>query len=193
MRFRGHFLGGILAATFCTWVGARWSLYSLSWKGVQRAIFSPLREREIYRIVGYFSLTLFMSLFPDLDTDSIPQRYFVRIFFFLLLLLYLIGRGRVDYFFPFALVAFLCLFPLLFKHRGWTHSTWSPWVLGGSLLLLREYVYGRGFSLFTSLSPLFSSRKRAEPLFFLFCIFVGHYTHLFLDSSLVRSLRRKSE
>lgn len=66
-------------------------------------------------------ITLFFSLYPDLDTASVPQRWFYRVVFGILLYLSWCGEYRQA-----AVLAIVAILPLLDHHRGWTHWRVSP-------------------------------------------------------------------
>ncbi|MCZ6552931.1 MAG: metal-dependent hydrolase [SAR324 cluster bacterium] len=78
------------------------------------------------------------ALFPDLDTASIPQRWFYRGMAAAIVALILTGRWQSA-----ALLGLVALLPLLHHHRGWTHRWWAvPLVPLGALALWRSLAVG---------------------------------------------------
>ena len=72
MTFKGHLTGGILAGIGVTGLAARWG-------------YIPSADYRIWAAVC--GTTVFFSLFPDLDTASVPQRWFFRAVFMALIYL----------------------------------------------------------------------------------------------------------
>ncbi len=89
-----------------------------------------------------FAVALFFSLFPDLDISSIPQRWFFRGIFVVLLIL-----GYYERFEEATLLAIVAITPLLNNHRSWTHNFFSvllfPVVIAGiyEYLLTKEKIF----------------------------------------------------
>lgn len=106
MRARGHLAGGALAGGGV--VAAGTALGSLPGLG------HPLAWAA-------FATALFFALFPDVDTDSLPRRWFYR--GVLAALAWLAGRRRFE---EATLVAVAALLPLVDHHRGWTHGRFTP-------------------------------------------------------------------
>ena len=160
MTFKGHLVGGVIAGV------------GLAGISIQLGYIPP---QDVNRWVGVGATTVFFSLFPDLDTSSVPQRWFFR--GVLLLLFYLGWSGHYELA---TLVGMLSISPLLHRHRGWTHWKISPLI--AALVLGATYEYWRarhawvgGFS-WGNVSELL----QANTLFMVACI-VGWYTHLLLD------------
>jgi len=123
------------------------------------------------------------SLLPDIDTASIPQRWFYRISLFALGYLY-----WVEAFLGlFGLSVFLVL-PILGRHRGWTHSKVILPVLFAALLWGYQWSQLARSSF---LSPSFMDAVSLYPniLPYLLAAFLGHWTHLVLDSKYLRFLK----
>lgn len=177
MNFKGHAVGGLIAAT-----AMGMAVYSLNPAPSFGENSSELVQQVSVILAGFplridiFFLTLFMSLFPDLDTASISQRWFFRFCFIALgvLLYYRI----MDIF---AVVAFTALLPLLHKHRGWTHWIVTPWVMALSFIVIVEYFRSENswFSIF-SWGNVWDTLK-GNASYVIACV-IGHYTHLSLDS-----------
>jgi membrane-bound metal-dependent hydrolase YbcI (DUF457 family) len=106
VNFKGHIIGGsLVAASTCT------IAYSYS------NITCP------YTLISIFTATIFFSLFPDLDISSIPQRWFYRGVFILLITLLLKGAFATA-----TICAIVAITPVMSHHRGWTHSFIMPFV-----------------------------------------------------------------
>ena len=125
--------------------------------------------------VAVAGTALFFSLFPDLDTASVPQRWFFRGVFMALVYL-----GWNEHYELATLLGILAVLPLLDHHRGWTHRKFSPLLV--PVLLGTAYEYWRvrqvwfGEFSWTNVPYLLE-----ENLVFLVACIVGWYTHLVLD------------
>ena len=156
MRARGHLTGGALVA----WVTASCA----STLGLVPGVTHPLWW-------GVAMTAVFFSLFPDVDTDSVPRRWFYR--GVLLVLLYL---AWTDSWVAATVVAGLALLPLVDHHRGWTHGRFVPLLLPAALGLGLLWWEGWGRN-------DLSWRDILTPVRLVFsgAAIVGWYTHLLLD------------
>ena len=178
MNFKGHLSGGLITASAVTTVALISSVVPL--QSLQLESFQL--EAGFGKLLLIFAVTLFMALFPDLDTASIAQRWFYRIALIVVIWLYLEGQFLILYLFT--LTSFL---PLLHQHRGWTHWLATPWVL--SVLMAFYYEFHQAeTSWFHSFDLDDLQEVWLEHQFFVFAAVLGHYTHLFLDSKRVRLL-----
>jgi hypothetical protein len=119
-----------------------------------------------------FALTLFFSLFPDLDTSSIPQRWFFRAILSSMIALAWFDRYRLA-----ALVGVVALLPVVDHHRGWTHWRLAPLIIPTLLFLLFGFwnaAVGDG-SLPAGIQ--FASSNKM----YLFACVTGWHVHLVLD------------
>ena len=125
--------------------------------------------------VAVAGTALFFALFPDLDTSSVPQRWFFRLVFCGMLVLGWTERYELA-----TLVGILSLLPLLDHHRGWTHWKVSPLVV--SLLLGATYEYWLARNAFVGEFDWANVRTLIQGhwIFLCACI-IGWYTHLLLD------------
>ena len=185
MNFGGHAAGGLLSSA--AFVGGMHFFGALSLDGpwlVEREGASRPAENAVLA-VQVFALCFSMSLFPDLDTDSIFRRWFYRAL--LVAGFLLIWRDRPE------LAAWLLmagLFPLLDKHRGWTHWKISPLITSLSLPFLVGLHLAEGWQGVVELGrDYWAHFKRLFP--FVSAIFFGHATHLLLDSSLFTPFRSR--
>ncbi|MEC7192892.1 MAG: hypothetical protein VXW13_05320, partial [SAR324 cluster bacterium] len=89
MNFQAHLQGGLVAGSIAVGVAlgtgyAEWQ--SDAW---QRFLDQPLDfGQPISLLLSLFVTAVFMALFPDLDTTSVPQRWFFRAMFVMLAILY---------------------------------------------------------------------------------------------------------
>ena len=171
-NFQGHFNAGLImssavvgVAVFTSYIQFNPNIFQLS-----------LHDINLQHIIGIFCTTLFFSLFPDLDTASIPQRWFYRIMLVILTLCYFFDRQDI-----FSILAFLSIFPMLHKHRGWTHNKSTPWLIALFLAIVFEYFHTRQawFSEFSLQNVIIF--LNTYWIYVLACV-TGHYTHLVLDA-----------
>jgi len=158
MTFRGHLVGGMVAGVAAATATGGLGLIEPGEYGVW---------------LGVASTGVLFSLVPDLDTASVPQRWFFKGVF--ALILYLACRGQYE---TATLVALAAMLPVLDHHRGWTHGRLSPLVMPLALGVVYEYwrvsrvAEGGEFEV-EMVAP--------SHLAFLAAAVVGWYTHLFLD------------
>ena len=171
MNFGGHTVGGIIAGGLVVGVV---SLFETSLP-IDGKFNNVIQHVNDIPTISLFLITFFMSHFPDLDTNSIPQRWFLRAAFLGMVLTYFQSNIEI-----FSLIAFLSILPMLHKHRGWTHWKITPWLIAILLSAVQEY-HSTKDSWFSSYSwnavlELFFAQWE-----FVFAIVAGHYTHLLLD------------
>ena len=121
---------------------------------------------------GVAATVQFFSLFPDVDIDSVPRRWFYR--GVLVILLYLAWSGAwVEA----TVVAGLAMLPLVDHHRGWTHGRFVPLLMPAImcawLLWWEGWPRVEGPRVLDILTPL--------RLVFVGAAVAGWYTHLLLD------------
>ena len=177
MNHSGHTIGGIIAGGAVCFLASKTGDVELGWETLDQIKDSPLSPTQNTKtLLGLFMTTLFMSLFPDLDVHSVFQRWFFRIMFVLLGVLYFTGRYDL-----FVIVAFCALLPVLHQHRGWTHWKITPWAIAVFLAVIQEYFLAQHSYLnsFEWQNVLVLLKKYW--LFVLACV-SGHYMHLFLDA-----------
>ena len=160
MNFKGHVLGGSV-----TGIGVAVGATSLGY----------VAPDDLTTQAAVAGTTLFFSLFPDLDTASVAQRWFFRGVFCVLLYLGWTERYELA-----TIVGLLSVLPLLDHHRGWTHWKISPFITVG--LLGTSYEYWRARQAFFGEFTWDNVHALLEGhlVFFIACI-VGWYTHLLLD------------
>lgn len=176
MKFRGHLLGGVAAGAVVAGIAVQTGVIEVSADSVTAFIHSLLSsEPGALAAGGIFLLTVLMSLFPDLDTASVPQRWFFRAAFAILVILLLLQRMET-----FAILTLVLLLPLLHRHRGWTHARLTPFAIAFCMMFVLGYLRTPG--MFHSLSPdLLLTLLKQYWVVVLACV-LGHYTHLVLDS-----------
>lgn len=162
MNFKGHITGGIIA-------GATLTVSAV-------ALGEPLGlPAPPWVLAQIFAVTVFFSLFPDLDISSIPQRWFFRGIFVLLLVL-----GYYEYYEEATLLALVAITPLLDHHRSWTHHVLSALLFPVVLACLYEYLLTKNqfFQQWSFERIVFHLQTH---LWLVIACIAGWYTHLFLD------------
>ncbi len=109
-----------------------------------------------------FPVVFFFSLFPDLDTDSIPRRWSYRVVFICLIYL-----GYFEFYKEAYFLSIIAITPLLDKHRGWTHKIWAPILfLVGLTVFYNNFIQNSDFMLYWKLY---------------IATIIGWYVHLWVD------------
>ncbi len=155
------------------------SLYAL-----QDFIRHPLGDGDFQNLLVVVIFTWFMAVFPDVDIDSKPRKYFYRAVFVGFVFLFILQAHRLL-----AILGLIAIMPLLHKHRGWTHWRITPWVFAIIFAIIWEYFRAKnawfsGFSWKNVIKFLF------EHWIFTASFVVGHYTHLLLDSKIIHKAFR---
>lgn len=176
MKFNAHVVGGSVAGLLMATTAQIAGFTSATRELLLEYLKNPgTLSGDIPILGGLFLTTLVMSLFPDLDSASVVQKWFYRFVMLLLLVLFLTGQMGM-----FAAIALIALLPLLDKHRGWTHFKITPLCLVFFFAVVVELhrstqSWFGGFSLSNVISLIQNSW-----MFAVACI-LGHYTHLLLD------------
>jgi membrane-bound metal-dependent hydrolase YbcI (DUF457 family) len=163
VRFRGHLVGGlasgVLTAEIVAQSGQLSSGHGLAW-------------------VGVCCTAVVASLLPDLDTSSVPQRWYFRVVFVVL-----IGMGMTGHFRLATGLAVISLLPLLDHHRGWTHSVGAPLIVPLALGVLQALSMAPAGA--TGLALVQAGLEGlAANLVYVVAATIGWYTHLLLDGML---------
>lgn len=158
MNFKGHVTGGAISS----------SIVFVS------SYFLAISITEIAEPIVLAFICFFMSLFPDFDTASIPQRWFYRALLVLVIYLYSLSEYEMI-----ALCAFIAPLPLLHKHRGWTHWKITPFVISIIIVLLYDQEKG-----LLEQDVVVTVMNYAM---FVVAVVSGHYTHLLLDSKFFKN------
>ena len=179
MNFKGHLTGGMAAGALVVAIAATVAPEAALVTGKSAppwlaALASP--DQPLGRALTLFTLTVYMALFPDLDTRSTPQKWYLRGMFATLVALLLTGRHGA-----FVLTALLLPLPLLHKHRGWTHWKITPWLLVLALAALQEFTYARE-TFFYRFDPGAALERATEAWPLYLAMVSGHATHLLLDA-----------
>jgi len=182
--FKEHFLGGIISYSvfyflaLCVSLGLK---FGLQWD-INKI---PVISLNVWIVVSCFFIALLSGLWPDVDTKSTTQKIFYRIF--LILNIVLIYKGITDgrrYLLISALLGVFVMLPLVGKHRGWTHSRITMFLLPGLFLLPAMYdIDLRSLNLSSfNYTNIDYSDLSGLPLYF--ASFIGYATHLYLDGIL---------
>lgn len=158
MNFKAHAVGGVITSAVV-------SSFSL---------IASTNAIEVSDPFVVFGICFFMSLFPDLDTASIPQKWFYRCLIIVLCILFYFQEYKII-----SLISIFSITPLLHKHRGWTHWKITPFVISIIVLIL----YDRALNG----SEYYIEEVFLSYLIFVFAVVSGHYTHLLLDSRLFKN------
>ncbi|MDH4121918.1 MAG: metal-dependent hydrolase [Deltaproteobacteria bacterium] len=176
----GHMRGGLAAGAAAVALGGVSGAISLDDSALRQMLYSPFASPDFYTLGGMFLTAVFMALFPDIDTPSIPQRWFLRAM--AAVLVGLAWQGRMDLF---AVVTLATLAPMLDHHRGWTHSLATPWVLSAVLAVVWEYFRAKEAWL-SGFSWANVGRMLQDDWMYVVAAVMGHYTHLLLDLPALR-------
>lgn len=158
MNFKGHITGGATAGIFVV--------------AAASAITQPSPIMQLY----LFLVTVFFSLFPDFDISSIPQRWFFRAIFALLIYLGFHGNYQLA-----TMIAVLAITPVLSHHRGWTHSYWAALLTPIALAIFYEYMLAKPSSIDKLSFDKVQGHLATHAWFVIACI-SGWSTHLILDN-----------
>ena len=184
MNHTGHVVGGVIAGGAVCFLASTTGDVELGWETLNEMAESPLSPTQNTKtLLGLFMTSLFMALFPDLDVQSVSQRWFFRIVFVLMAIMHFSGRQDL-----FVIVAFCAILPVLHQHRGWTHWKITPWAIALFLAVVQEYFLAqqRSYGGFAWGNVLELSEHYW--IFVVACV-AGHYMHLFLDTRSMRWLK----
>ncbi len=179
MRFNSHLAGGICAGLVCGFTAELLDYTSVSMDMITDLVNNPFSPNsDITFLSGIFFIAVFMALFPDLDSASILQRWFYRLVFIYLVVLFIGDQMGL-----FAAITFISLLPVLHKHRGWTHSPLTPFILAVFIIVIVELQANNNkwFGSF-SIQEVWESTKN-HWIYIMACV-LGHYSHLALDKRL---------
>ncbi|MCF6157716.1 MAG: hypothetical protein E3K32_03895 [wastewater metagenome] len=165
MNFKGHITGGIVSGTI---LASATFLLKDFFGGAD-----PLQS-----VLSIFGITVFFSLFPDVDIGSVLQRWFYRAIFIILLYL-----GYQKQYELATLIAIIALTPILHHHRGWTHSYIAAFFVPVSLACLYEYILIKDHQSYTWSTRQIYGYMQDHMWVIIACIF-GWCTHLLLDSQI---------
>lgn len=123
-------------------------------------------------LAGLMVLSMLFALWPDIDTNSKGQDLFFGAAFVVDVLL--IANGYLE---AAAYFGLICMFPILGKHRGWTHSKWAMFLVPSPIVLVPY---------------LNKSSILATYMLYYGAALVGYFSHLLLDGRIVKWFRVKS-
>ena len=182
MNFAGHAAGGLAAGVAALGLAAAGEMAGLTHALPTLAGGGATAWGPGALLGGCFAVAFAMALFPDLDTASIPQRWYLRGLVLAMVLCLAEGARAL-----FTVLAFAAPLPMLHKHRGWTHWPAAPWAIAVLLASAHEYVATEA-AWFTRFSwgGVLDSLGAYWP--FVLAAVLGHHTHLLLDGRLFRGL-----
>ena len=191
--FKEHFTGGIISYSAFYFLALGISLalkFGLQWD-VNKV---PVISLNVWIAVPCFFIALLSGLWPDVDIKSTTQKIFYRIF--LILDIVLIYKGITNgrrYLLISALLGVFAMLPLVGKHRGWTHSRITMFLLPGLFLFPAMYdidLRSLNLSSFDYSHPDYTD---LSGLPFYVASFIGYATHLYLDGLLFGKLFKKTK
>ena len=119
----------------------------------------------------YFSAILFGSLFPDIDTKSMIQKFLYMGLFITTAIIILLKKWEIA-----AILGFISLIPIIANHRQLTHRIWFVIILPFFIPLLIFHF----------------NKNLLYPAFFSYLFFVsGAILHIWLDFGFWSMFRRK--
>ena len=166
--FKEHFTGGLISYSVFYAVAQGVSLglkYGLQWDVSKISVISL----NIWIASLCFITAMLSGLWPDVDIKSTSQKIFYR----LLIIVNVILIYR-KFYLASALLGLFAMLPLVGKHRGWTHSRITMFLLPALFLL--PPIYSVNFK-----EPSFD----LDGLPFYIASLVGYATHLYLDGILL--------
>ncbi|MDP8228236.1 MAG: metal-dependent hydrolase [Candidatus Electryoneaceae bacterium] len=131
---------------------------------------------SLFWVIGWLDLAIYLiigmmaSVWPDIDTKSMGQKAFYRLFFIFNGYLIVTEQYQIS-----AYLASFVILPLLTKHRGWTHTSLSMILIPSPLLLYPMY------------QQSFERWDGAGLPYYLAAV-IGYMSHLILDTRLFRRL-----
>jgi len=193
--FREHWIGGLTAYSAFFIISL---IVTIAISVVYSKPFdwNPTISLEPLQVLGCFIVSLLFGLWPDVDIKSKSQKIFYTVLFVLNALLIVVFQMYLLA----SIIGLLAMLPILSKHRGWTHSKITMFLLPILFLVIPIYVnypdWGEGWE---TLPDLYDSlltwenlpnRLRAGFPYYIAGL-VGYVSHLYLDGILFRS--RKSQ
>lgn len=138
-------------------------------------IISKFLDISIKMQIQITSLIIIFSLLPDLDTNSIPKKWFYRLIFSILFYLAITKQFEAA-----TIIALVSLAPLLSHHRGWTHNFFSALLLPTFLILTYSFFssnlpYYKFFTIYNMKLILFAH------IWIIFSCTLGWVIHLIVD------------
>jgi len=162
-NYRGHIAGGLAA-------GAVYAAALAYVPVVHYAETAGLLENW-QALAALFVLSMLFALFPDVDTNSKGQDFFVGLAFVVDILLIINGNIQAA-----AYLGLIAMLPIISHHRGWTHSKLAMLAVPLPLLIV----------------PYFHNEK-ILPISIIYygAAVAGYFSHLLLDGLIWRKIRVK--
>jgi len=175
MNYRGHLWGGFFAGAVSFFLGFCTQSFYFDFLFLKKIFESPDNFFAYQKGFLVFFTAWASSIFPDLDTSSLPQRWFFRILLLALICFLLLKKIEIFIFLSLLMFVFV-----IDKHRGWTHWKGTPWILVLIFVVFYDIFKNKSFSV----ERIFLLLK--ENWIFVFAVIFGHYFHLILDSRFLR-------
>ncbi|RKU29636.1 hypothetical protein C6497_05720 [Candidatus Poribacteria bacterium] len=132
--FREHWLGGLTAYSIFFILSLVTTLTISIFYGTPFD-WNPTITLDPLEIVGCFVIALLFGLWPDVDITSKSQKIFYSVLFVVNFSLILFLRRYLES----AIIGLLAMLPILSKHRGWTHSKVTMFLLPMLFMLIPIY------------------------------------------------------
>lgn len=189
--FREHWIGGIVTYTtffiislVATLAVSLLTELPLGWNPTIPSPVQPLK------IIGCFAVAVLFGLWPDVDIKSKSQKIFYRVLFALNTALLVFGMYIES-----ALLGLFAMLPIISKHRGWTHSKVTMFLMPCLFLVIPIYLtypeWSAGWEEPLELIGLLLNTAIPDAcqnwLPFYVASFIGYATHLHLDDILFQS------
>jgi membrane-bound metal-dependent hydrolase YbcI (DUF457 family) len=123
-------------------------------------------------IAAVFVIGILFGLLPDVDTNSKAQDIFFGSA--LIIDIILLWNGNIE---AAAYLGLIAMLPIVGKHRGWTHSRWSMFLVPLPILLI-PYLYN------DNILPV--------SIVYYGAAVVGYFSHLLLDGLIIKQFRIKN-
>ncbi len=163
--FRGHLWGGIVAVVPLVFAVQKWCVPTI------------IPELTFFDVAIMFGCSILGGLWPDIDTKSVGQGLFYKIFFVVDIFL-IIEKKFIES----AILGLLAMTPLLGKHRGWTHRWWTALLIPSSIIIFHS-IFSEELQVLKK-PPFFSGKLLFTSLHFYLAAVTGYFSHLVLDKKI---------
>ena len=197
--FREHWIGGLVAYSTFFIISLIVTFTVLifydgvvpGWNLTIPSIAAPLK------IIGCFAVAVLFGLWPDVDIKSKSQKIFYSVLFVVNLVLIVFLQKYLES----ALLGLFAMFPIMSKHRGWTHARTTMILLPSVFLLIPIYSAHSEWATDDNLVDLFNALAEWDGLTdalrsgvpFYVASFIGYASHLHLDGILFRSRKAQRQ
>ncbi|HOL80855.1 MAG TPA: metal-dependent hydrolase [Ignavibacteriales bacterium] len=132
-------------------------------------------SQKIINYVLLLSISILFTLWPDIDTKSVGQRYFYIVFFIADIILIITDKLNEA-----ALLGLMAMLPIISNHRGFFHSLFAVFFFP-AVFLLAPGLYHQSFTY----------SKIIVGLPYYLAGVLGYLGHYILDGLLWKNIKRK--